>query len=168
MIRNFDDSIEFLKEFPKIVGDKKVYKIWFSPLITVLYSALGNTAGIWIGYLLIEFIFSGIWGTWPGITSLINDGVILLISFSFLTSVLYQSTRRLRINIFNVLTCAILIFVSFIYARVIAIGIYDESLENDNLVYNVSLLSFGVSLLIFYICLVYEKYIHSSSFSIHI
>lgn len=158
---NIDNAINRMRELPKEIGDKKTYKMWFSPLINVMYSALGNTAGIWIGYILIKKIFFGIWGEleWPGIGQLINDGVVLLISFSFLASILYQSTRRLKINLFNILSSIILVIVSAYYARVIAIELSENAISDDTAVYTVSLASFWGSLVLFYINLVYEKYI---------
>ena len=150
-----------LKKLQIKIGESNVYKMWFSPLINVLFSALGNTAGIWVGYILIKSIFFGIWEDleWPGFNKLVNDGVLLLISFSFLSSVLYQSTRRLKINLFNVLSSFILVIVAAYYARVIAIEQSSVDILNDSAIYKVSLLAFWVSLLLFYSSLVYEKYV---------
>lgn len=149
------------KSWQRKVGESKIYKMWFSTLINVLYSALGNTAGIWVGYIIITSIFSGIWEglEWPGFDKLVNDGVLLLISFSFLSSVLYQSTRRLKINLFNVLSSIVLVIVAAYYARVIAIEQSDANILNDKTIYTVSLLAFWGSLTLFYGSLVYEKYV---------
>ncbi|PHS52345.1 MAG: hypothetical protein COB01_07430 [Lutibacter sp.] len=135
--------------------------MWFSPLINVMFSAFGNTAGIWVGYILIKSIFFGIWEEleWPGFNKLVNDGVLLIISFSFLSSVLYQSTRRLKINFFNVLSSLILVVVAAYYARVIAIEQSTVNILNDSAIYNVSLRAFWISLILLYSNLVYEKYI---------
>lgn len=153
--------IEKLRKIQNDIGDSKVYKLWISPFINVLFSALGNTAGIWIGYILIKSVFSGIWVNfeWPGIDKLINEGVLLIISFSFLTSVLYQSTRRLKFNFFNICSIIILVVVSAYYARVIAIEQSDVSKLNDKTIHTVSLFAFWISLILLYISLVYEKYV---------
>jgi hypothetical protein len=153
--------IKKLQKLNKDIGDSKLYKLWLSPLINVLFAALGNTAGIWIGYILIKSIFSGIWVNfeWPGINKLINEGVLLIISFSFLTSVLYQSTRRMKINFFNIISTLILVVVAAYYARVIAIEQSDISKMNDEAIHTVSLLAFWISLILLYISLVYEKYV---------
>jgi len=150
-----------LKEIPKLIGDSRIYKIWLSPLISVLYSAFGNTVGIWAGYILIEGIFVGIWEgwEWPGIDSIINDGVLLVISFSFLTIVLYQSTRRMKINVFNVLSSAFLVIVSAYYIRAIALEQSGIGESNDSIIYAMSLIAFFSSLILLYISLVWQKYI---------
>lgn len=153
--------VDKLQEWQKEFGDSDDYKLWISPLINVIFSALGNTAGIWVGYILIKSIFSGVWNDleWPGINSIVDDGVLLIISFSFLTSVLYQSTRRLKINLFNVISSVVLVMVAAYYARVIAIEQSTMDVQGDTSVSAVSWFAFSLSLLLLYISLVYEKYV---------
>ncbi len=153
-----------INELQKQIGDSSFYKLWFSPLINVVFSAVGNTAGIWVGYILIEFIFSDIWDglKWPGLDSLVSDGVLLIISFSFLTSVLYQSTRRLKFNFFNITSLILLVIVSAYYVRVIAIEQADTKIMNDKAIYGISTLAFVGSLILLYISLVWERYVQQS------
>lgn len=162
-VNNYLNMVEIWEHTKTFFRNYKIRGVFISPLINVLFSAIGNTAGIWIGYLIINYIFSGVWKdlTWPGINSLINDGVLLLVSFSFLTAVIYQTTRRLKINFFNVISFVILIIVASYYARVIALGYAENKIVNDASIKSVSYLSFYGSLFLLYSSLVYDKWIEN-------
>jgi len=139
--------------------ESNIYKIWFSPLIYVLFSALGATVGIWLGYLIVEYLFKGLWVdlAWPGVEKLVQDGVFLLISFSFLANVLYESTRRAKITALNVFTALLLIIVTGYYARVIAIEA--ANIEHDKSLSLFSFLTFYGSIFLLYATLVREKFV---------
>jgi len=154
-----------MKERLKKIRESNFYKIWLSPLINLLFSVFGNTAGIWLGFVLINYILFGIWDslTWPGVKELIADGVILLISFSFLTSVLYQSTRRAKINFFNIISSFMLVVAALYYTRVILIEQSSKDILNDASINFVSVTMFFGSIILLYANLVYDKYVEYSS-----
>lgn len=154
-----------MSEQLKIMRESNFYKVWLSPLINLLFSVLGNTAGIWLGFVLINYILFGIFDSlkWPGVKALIDDGVILLISFSFLTSVLYQSTRRAKINFFNIISSFMLVVAALYYTRVILIEQSNNDIHNDASINFISLTMFFGSIILLYANLVYDKYVEFSS-----
>jgi hypothetical protein len=154
-----------LKEF--VSKKSKWYKIYIESLINVGFAGIGNTAGIWMGYIIIKFVFTGVFEnlSWPGLSSLIQDGVILIISFSFLSSALYHSTRRLKINISNTLSIVFIVAIALFYARVIALEQTGEERGIDEILSVVSIVAFAISLIIYYGTLAYERYIQHTDFA---
>jgi len=142
------------------------YKIYVSSLINVLFSVIGNTVGIWAGYLIISFILDHliVGLRWPGLLAFIKDGAILLISFSFLTTALYASTRRLKINFFNSVSVILLVVNLGFYIRVIVLKQNADYKEHyDGYVLISSYVIFYFSLVLLYIILAREKYIENNS-----
>lgn len=127
---------------------------------------IGNTVGIWAGYLIITFILDHLIKglTWPGLISFIQDGSILLISFSFLTTALYSSTRKLKITFFNSISVALLFVNLGFYIRVIVLKQnFPCQTHSDSYVNVSSYIIFYASLLLLYIILAREKFIENNA-----
>lgn len=146
--------------------DPKLFKAIFQPLGPVMASVIGNTAGIWFGWLLIKFIYVGFFDhlEWPGIESLINEGVLLLISFSFLSAIIFESSKSRRINWFNSLGALMLLGVCLFYSRAIGLrqvqkAALSEEFEPDYYIYVASLVAFFGSILLLYLMLARHSYI---------
>lgn len=120
-----------------------------------------------MGWLIVDHFFDGFFShPWPGLTALINQGVFLLISFSFLASALFVSTRRLRINLLNVISAIALVIVVFYYARVIALSQStdlqvspDGKCQYDQTIQTCSYLIFILSVILLYLVLCWESYV---------
>ena len=145
--------------------ETKLYKVFISPLINLLFAVFGNTVGIWSLYIFVNVFFPKVWKniTWPGIHSFIFDGSILLISFSFLASALYYATRQRKITFNNVFSALLLICNTGFYWRAIAINQSNNpSLQNDQLIYTISIIMFFVSIVWLYIILARDKYVENA------
>ena len=92
-------------------------------LIETGLNVLGNTAGIWLTYFILVVFFRGIIDTnWKGFSYFVYDGSLLIISFSFITSVLIATIRGFQVNRYNTLASFLFVSNSVIYARHIGIG----------------------------------------------
>ncbi len=146
--------------------DSLFYRIYLSSLINLLFSVVGNTVGIWAGYLIITFILDHLIKglTWPGLLSFIQDGSILLISFSFLTTALYSSTRKLKITFFNSVSVTLLFVNLGFYIRVIVLKQnFPCQPHSDTYVTLSSYIIFYSSLILLYIILAREKFIENNA-----
>lgn len=85
---------------------------------------LGNSVGIWLSYFLIEFYFKGINPniSFPGFETFLIDGTLMVITFSFLTTVLVSMSNRLKHNFYNISAIVLLIVSAIIYSRFIGLG----------------------------------------------
>jgi hypothetical protein len=144
--------------------DSPFYKICISPLIKVGFAFVGDTMPIW-GSLLVSFVLVKILpsGAWPGLSFFINDGTIIVISFAFLSSALYYSTRNLKINLLNVSTSLLVLISILLFTRAIGLKVTNESNHNephslDDQVYYGSIAIFIISFFLYYIVLVEQKY----------
>lgn len=92
-------------------------------LVLLIVNILGNTVGIWLAFLIILF-FRGIIdnAVWPGMMSFVYNGSLLIISFSFFTTVITSTLYLKRINIYNLLALIGLVVSSIIYAKYIGLG----------------------------------------------
>lgn len=145
--------------------ETKFYRVYISPLINLLFAVLGNTVGIWALYIFVNVFFLRVWRNlkWPGIEIFINDGSILLISFSFLASALYYTTRRGKITFKNVFSLILLLFNTGFFWRAIAIKqSNDLSIQNDFLIYKVSMIMFFASIVWLYVILARDKYVENT------
>ncbi len=93
-------------------------------IIQTVAILLGNTVGIWLSYFLIQFFFKGINPdiTYPGFRSFLLDGTLLIVTFSFLTTIIISMTNIIKFNFYNILAAIILLFSSIIYSRFIGLG----------------------------------------------
>lgn len=149
---------------PKPLTERVFYQVYISPLIKVLFSFVGDTMPIW-GSLLVSIILTDILpaNAWPGLPFFINDGTIIVISFAFLSTSLYYSTRSLKINMLNVFTGVLIIISILLFTRAIGLKVKNETLHNephqpDNLVFYGSIGIFFFSSILYFIILVIQKY----------
>ena len=88
-----------------------------------LINVVGNTAGVWLTFLIIGLFYNGIISTsWQGLNYFVFDGTLLIITYSFLTSIFIASVKSYELNRYSI--CAILLFVltSIFYARHLGLG----------------------------------------------
>ena len=91
--------------------------------LVLLVNVLGNTVGIWLAFLIILFFNDIIDNAiWPGIRSFIYSGSLLIISFSFFTTVITSTMYLKRMNWYNSLAVVGLVISSVIYAKYIGLG----------------------------------------------
>lgn len=148
--------------------DRWFYKVIFSPLIKVLFSVLGDTMGIWGAFLILNFIFTGLWPNlkWPGIDYFIQEGKIILVSFAFLSSALYYCTRKLRINLLFILVIVHMVGTVLIYSRAIALQLKDGVEEKskaitDWVLKGYSIYIFYASIVLYLLVLFREKWLEN-------
>lgn len=93
-------------------------------IVQTLIIVLGSTVGIWLAYFLIAIFFKGINEeiAWPGFYSFVEDGSFLLMSFSFLTTILIATSIQLRANFYNISALVLLLITAVTYARFIGLG----------------------------------------------
>ncbi len=162
--------IDNIKDHWNQIKDSSGFKVFVSPLWPVLVNVAGNTAGIWFGWILIKYVLFGFFDNlkWPGMDSLINEGVLLLVSFSFLSTIIYESSKRWRINVFNAFGFIMLLAVCLSYTR--AIGLrqvqkttsLETEFEPDKFVFVASLCAFFGSIILLYSLLARDRYVRLS------
>lgn len=91
--------------------------------IQTLIIFLGNTVAIWLTFFLIQF-FKGINEEieYPGVASFVTDGTILIISFSFLTTILIATTNKFKPNFYNLSSLILILITAIIYAKFTGLG----------------------------------------------
>ena len=134
--------------------EKRIY----TALTQWLFITLGNTFGIWFTYIIIDYIFSGLIPElkWPGFYFFIDNGSLLTITFSVLTSIILSTSINLKLNWYNGLSIALLIITTIIYAR--CIGLNGKHLNTYS-----STIPFIVSLILLFFALkdkdsIFRKY----------
>ena len=142
------------------IKETRFYKVYCSAFFQVAFSVFGDSMAIWGTFIIANWLFAELWPNlyWPGINYFIVDGKVILISFSFLSSAMYYSTRDLRINIRNILVGIHLLASLFIFCRVIALNaIHSEKdlalLKEEKLdwiVYPFSIYVFFASICLYY------------------
>jgi hypothetical protein len=145
--------------------ETKFYKVYISPLISLLFAVFGNTVGIWALYIFVKIFFVKIWPSsiWPGIRTFIQDGSILLISFSFLASAFYFSTRRLKITFYNVAAGLLLLSNTIFYWRAIALkNSNNSSWMSDDLIHDISVIAFFIAIVLLYLIQARDKYMENT------
>lgn len=110
-------------------------KRFLDALYQSIFILLGNTVGIWLAYIFINFILTGIIPDlrWPGFLSFVTDGSLLLITFSILTTVLMSSSSNFKFNAYNIFSLILLLITILLYVRNVGlngkeINIYSGSL----------------------------------------
>ncbi|HRG21848.1 MAG TPA: hypothetical protein PLQ57_12485 [Saprospiraceae bacterium] len=94
------------------------FQRFYKSLLETLIQVIGNTAGIWLTYIISVVFFSGIVNTdWQGLEYFLKEGSLLIISFSFLTNVLVSSYNGYYLNRYNVLAIILFICIAIIYAK---------------------------------------------------
>ena len=103
---------------------------YLQAFIQTLIIFLGNTVAIWLTFFLIQF-FKGINEeiAYPGILSFVSDGTILIITFSFLTTILIATTNKFKANFYNISSLILILITSIIYAKFTGLGGEKETLE---------------------------------------
>ncbi|MDL2262844.1 hypothetical protein LJC11_05020 [Bacteroidales bacterium OttesenSCG-928-I21] len=98
-------------------------KRFYKSCLKLLVNILGNTVGIWFAFLVILF-FRGIIPeiSWPGIKSFVYSGSLLVISFSFFTTVITTTSGLKFKNIYNILAIIGLALTALIYSKFIGLG----------------------------------------------
>jgi len=83
-----------------------------------------NTAGIWLTYFLVNFILVGIICNlkWPGFMSFVQNGSLLLITFSNLTTVIITTSANLKFNKYNIFAIILLVISQLIFARFVGLN----------------------------------------------
>lgn len=101
------------------------------PIIETLLNVIGNTAGIWLTFVVISLFYEGIIedNHWTGFLYFIVDGSLLIITYSFLTTILITSFKNFELNKYNISALVILITTSVLYAR--HLGIKSNTTEES-------------------------------------
>ena len=91
---------------------------FYKALIETIINVIGNTAGIWLTYIIAVLFFGGIIKTeWQGIQYFLYDGSLLILTFSFLTSVIIVSFQGYSINRYNSLAFLLFFLSAILYAK---------------------------------------------------
>lgn len=89
---------------------------FYSASVQTLIILLGNTFGIWFTYILGDIVFNS-FIKWPGFLYFLNDGSLLVITFSILTTVILSTTTELKLNFYNIISFVLMILTSLVFAR---------------------------------------------------
>ena len=96
-----------------------------------LTNIIGNTAGIWLTFFILVIFFKGydISPKWKA--EFVFDGSLLIITFSFLTSIFIIAMRSYELNRYSICAGILSITTSVIYARHLGLSKIDDVDSNQ-------------------------------------